>query len=125
MKTIISNTGRTIEVRNNGLFIENKKFYVNSKNTIISTDWKLHYNVGEEIVNQIIAARPKREYFVNNKKIDYPTYCMLVADGIACQIKGMTKAEIFKAAHKLAKTFEGNYKACFALALKQVYATQK
>jgi hypothetical protein len=39
--------------------------------------------------------------------------------------KKLTKSEIFKAAHKLAKTFEGNYKACFALALKQVYATQK
>ena len=39
--------------------------------------------------------------------------------------KKLTKSEIFKAAHKLAHTFEGNYKACFALALKQVYASQK
>ena len=31
-----------------------------------------------------------------------------------------TKSEIFKAAHKLAKTFEGNYRACFALALVEV-----
>jgi hypothetical protein len=32
----------------------------------------------------------------------------------------MTKSEIFKAAHKLAKTFEGNYTACFVLALAEV-----
>ncbi|MBC2303357.1 hypothetical protein [Listeria booriae] len=37
----------------------------------------------------------------------------------------MTKQEIFKAAHKLAKTFEGNYSACFALALRTVYAEAK
>ncbi len=34
----------------------------------------------------------------------------------------MTKSEIFKAAHKLAKSFEGDYRACFALALKEVYS---
>ena len=33
----------------------------------------------------------------------------------------MNKAMIFKAAHKLAKTFEGNYSACFSLALKEFY----
>ena len=33
----------------------------------------------------------------------------------------MTKQEIFKAAHKLAKKYEGNYQARFAYALKQVY----
>ena len=32
----------------------------------------------------------------------------------------MNKSEIFKAAHKLARTFEGNYKACFVLALKEI-----
>ncbi|WP_239256708.1 hypothetical protein [Listeria ilorinensis] len=37
----------------------------------------------------------------------------------------MTKKEIFVAAHKLAKTFEGNYGACFALALRTVYAELK
>jgi len=37
----------------------------------------------------------------------------------------MTKSEIFKAAHKLAKTFEGNYRACFSLALREVLATSK
>jgi len=31
-----------------------------------------------------------------------------------------TKSEIFTAAHKLAKTFEGNYNACFVLALEIV-----
>lgn len=33
----------------------------------------------------------------------------------------MTKQQIFVAAHKLAKTFEGNYSACFSLALKTIY----
>jgi len=33
----------------------------------------------------------------------------------------MTKQEIFKAAHKLARTFEGNYSACFKLALISIY----
>jgi hypothetical protein len=32
----------------------------------------------------------------------------------------MTNSEKFTAAHKLAKTYEGNYRACFALALKGV-----
>jgi hypothetical protein len=30
----------------------------------------------------------------------------------------MTNSQKFTAAHKLAKTYEGNYRACFALALK-------
>lgn len=30
----------------------------------------------------------------------------------------MTNSELFTAAHKLAKTFEGNYTACFVLALQ-------
>lgn len=34
----------------------------------------------------------------------------------------MNKAEIFKAAHKLARTFEGDYRACFALAIKEIYS---
>lgn len=34
----------------------------------------------------------------------------------------MTNSQIFKAAHKLAKTFKGNYQACFSLALKQIKA---
>lgn len=37
----------------------------------------------------------------------------------------MTKSEIFKAAHKMAKTFVGAYVACFALALKSVYKSIK
>lgn len=37
----------------------------------------------------------------------------------------MTKSEIFKTAHKLARTFEGDYQARFALALKEVYASLK
>lgn len=37
----------------------------------------------------------------------------------------MTKSEIFKAAHKMAKTFVGSYVACFALALKSVYKSIK
>ena len=35
----------------------------------------------------------------------------------------MTHAQIFTAAHKLAKTFTGDYRACFALALRDVYAS--
>ena len=35
----------------------------------------------------------------------------------------MTTATIFTAAHKLAATYEGNYSACFALALRTVYNT--
>jgi len=34
-----------------------------------------------------------------------------------------TKSQIFKAAHQLAKSFTGNYSACFALALTDVYAS--
>lgn len=34
----------------------------------------------------------------------------------------MTKSNIMKAAHKLAKTFSGDYRACLALAMKEVYA---
>ena len=37
----------------------------------------------------------------------------------------MTKSEIFKAAHKLAKTFIGNYKACFSLAIREVLSSLK
>lgn len=37
----------------------------------------------------------------------------------------MTRSQIFTAAHKLAKTFVGNYSACFALALREVYASAK
>lgn len=37
----------------------------------------------------------------------------------------MSKAQIFKLAHKLAKTFEGNYSACLSMALKEVYAKIK
>jgi hypothetical protein len=33
----------------------------------------------------------------------------------------LTKSQIFKAAHKLAKRYEGSYQARFALALKEVY----
>lgn len=31
------------------------------------------------------------------------------------------KSQIFKAAHKLAKTFEGDYRACFSIALHTIY----
>ena len=37
----------------------------------------------------------------------------------------MNRSEIFKAAHKLAKTFVGSYVACFAMALKTVYQNIK
>lgn len=37
----------------------------------------------------------------------------------------MTRSQIFTAAHKLAKTYTGNYSACFALALTEVYASLK
>jgi hypothetical protein len=37
----------------------------------------------------------------------------------------MTRSQIFTAAHKLAKTFTGDYSACFALALTEVYASLK
>ena len=37
----------------------------------------------------------------------------------------MTKAQIFKAAHKMAKTFIGAYSACLSLALKTIYAAMK
>lgn len=37
----------------------------------------------------------------------------------------MTNAQIFTAAHKLAKTFQGNYSACLSLALRNIYATLK
>jgi hypothetical protein len=36
----------------------------------------------------------------------------------------MTNSELFTAAHKLAKTFEGNYTACFVLALKTLKETK-
>lgn len=32
----------------------------------------------------------------------------------------MTNSELFTAAHKLARTFEGNYSACFVLALQTI-----
>ena len=37
----------------------------------------------------------------------------------------MTNSQIFTAAHKLAKTFEGNYSACFKMALIDVYYNVK
>ena len=37
----------------------------------------------------------------------------------------MTQSQIFIAAHKLAKTFEGNYSACLSLALSQIYSDMK
>ncbi|MGL5383074.1 MAG: hypothetical protein ACRDCC_06310 [Culicoidibacterales bacterium] len=37
----------------------------------------------------------------------------------------MTKSQLFKSAHKLAKTFVGSYQACFSLALKTLYAAFK
>jgi len=37
----------------------------------------------------------------------------------------MTKSQIFTAAHKMAKTFEGNYSACLSLALTQIYSDMK
>ena len=37
----------------------------------------------------------------------------------------MTRSEIFKKAHKLAKSFVGNYAACFSLALKTIYKQAK
>lgn len=37
----------------------------------------------------------------------------------------MNKSEIFKAAHKMAKTFVGSYVARFALALKSIYKSIK
>ena len=33
----------------------------------------------------------------------------------------INKSNLFKQAHKLAKTYTGNYKACFALALKTLF----
>ena len=36
-----------------------------------------------------------------------------------------TKSEIFTAAHKLAKNYEGNYNACFSLALTSIYFSLK
>jgi len=37
----------------------------------------------------------------------------------------MSKSEMFKAAHKLAKTFVGNYRACFSLALRELRNKQE
>ncbi len=37
----------------------------------------------------------------------------------------MNRSEVFKAAHKLAKTFVGSYVACFAMALKSIYRSVK
>jgi len=34
----------------------------------------------------------------------------------------ISKKEIFSKAHQMAKTFEGNYRACFSLALKEIYS---
>ena len=39
--------------------------------------------------------------------------------------KILTKSELMKLSHKLAKTFEGDYKACLSLAMKQIYQEQK
>lgn len=36
-----------------------------------------------------------------------------------------TKKEIFIQAHKMAKTFTGNYSACFSLALKEIFQAIK
>lgn len=36
-----------------------------------------------------------------------------------------TKKEIFIQAHKMAKTFTGNYQACFSLALKEIFQAIK
>lgn len=37
----------------------------------------------------------------------------------------MNKSQIFRNAHRLAKSYVGNYSACFALALTEVYASMK
>lgn len=37
----------------------------------------------------------------------------------------LTKKEIFRTAHRYAKKMEGDYKACFAYALKYTYACLK
>ena len=39
--------------------------------------------------------------------------------------KILTRSELMKLSHKLAKTFEGDYKACLSLAMKQIYQEQK
>jgi hypothetical protein len=44
---------------------------------------------------------------------------------ITLKTNDMSKSEIFKAAHKMAKSFEGHYSACFALALREIYASMK
>lgn len=39
--------------------------------------------------------------------------------------KLLNRSELMKLSHKLAKTFEGDYKACLSLAMKQIYQEQK
>lgn len=41
------------------------------------------------------------------------------------EVSKMSKANIMREAHRLAKTFTGNYRACFALALKTLYKALK
>lgn len=37
----------------------------------------------------------------------------------------MNKREIFKKAHEMARTFEGNYRVCFIMALKEIFSNLK
>lgn len=135
-------------IKNNYQSFESKKMYkITEDNSETDTVWvfkietdKLYSdNYNNNRLNLINEIKNKCEIFSFNnlleleykkleQKIINPIINIETKQDIKASIletKLLTKSELMKLSHKLAKTFEGDYKACLSLAMKQIYQEQK
>lgn len=135
-------------IKNNYQSFESKKMYKitedNSKTDIvwifkIEIDKLYSDNYNNNRLNLINEIKNKCENFSFNnlleieyKKLEQKIMNPIINIGTKQDIKPsvienklLSRSELMKLSHKLAKTFEGDYKACLSLAMKQIYQEQK
>lgn len=76
-----------------------------TKNCILT----LNYDVFQHIENKVFALFSSYEVINKNNIIEFP------------KLTKYNKSEIMKEAHRRAKTYEGDYRACLSGALKEIY----
>lgn len=135
-------------IKNNYQSFESKKMYkITEDNSKTDTVWvfkietdKLYSdNYNNNRLNLINEIKNKCENFSFNnlleleyKKIEQKIMNPIIKIETKQDIKPsvienklLNRSELMKLSHKLAKTFEGDYKACLSLAMKQIYQEQK
>lgn len=82
-------------------------------------------NLYDDDFKEINPREIRKKEIADRKKISNVTWELNEIEYIIETNANMSKSDIFKLAHRLAKTFEGDYKACLSMALKEVYSKIK